>query len=164
MHARHLGTCSRRRPGRAALVTGWILAAGVTPAPAQDAPPSEELGEIHRLINQHRTAAGCAALSWHRPAARVAETHSRDMALKDYIDHVAPDGTDPGERLLAAGITWHGLIAENIAQTPAGAASAVELWLGSPPHRENIERCEFTHHGVGVFRDLWTEVLVQDPG
>ena len=131
---------------------------------AEEPAPTGSVGELHLLVNQRREAAGCAALRWHEPTARIAEDHSRDMALRDYFDHVTPDGTDLAARLLSGGVTWRGSIAENIARTPAGAVSAVELWMDSPPHRASIESCEFTHHGAGVFRDRWTQVLVETPG
>ena len=95
---------------------------------------------LHELLNVYRTSVGCTSLRWHEPAARVAEAHSRDMESRDYLDHVSPEGTDPGRRLLAGGVTWHGLVAEN------------------------IERCDFTHHGIGRHADRWTQVLIQNPG
>ena len=125
------------------------------------APPAD-LQLLHLEVNRHRASVGCTKLEWHGAAARVAEGHSRDMAARDYFDHVSPEGTDPGRRLLSAGVSWSA-VAENIALTPAGPESALELWLDSPPHRENIERCEFTHHGVGAHGDRWTQILVQQP-
>ena len=145
------------------LLLGLVArSAGHSGSGMQEAVP-DDLREMHDLLNRHRESVGCPALGWHRPSARVAESHSRDMVDRDYFDHVSPDGVDPGERLLEGGVTWSGAVAENIARTPAGALSAGELWLDSAPHRANIERCEFTHHGVGGFGDRWTQVLVQDP-
>jgi uncharacterized protein YkwD len=131
--------------------------------PAETGPTEPDLAQAHQLINRHRASVGCDTLAWHEPAAEVAGTHSRDMSDRGFFDHVNPDGIGPGGRLLAAGVTWTGYAAENIAQTPAGATSAGEMWLDSASHRENIERCEFTHHGIGGYDDLWTEVLIQDP-
>jgi uncharacterized protein YkwD len=146
------------------LVTLIVPATGLAQGEvAADTKPPAELAALHALLNRHRTTAGCPPLAWHEPTARVAEAHSKDMALTDYFDHVSPDGLDPGQRLLAGGVTWHGLVAENLAWTPAGAMSAGEMWLDSPPHRANIERCEFTHHGIGAYGDRWTQVLVQNP-
>jgi len=123
----------------------------------------EALSEIHTLVNRHRLAIGCDSLAWYEPAARVAEAHSRDMAERDYFDHVTPEGLDLARRLLAGGVAWSGSTAENLAYTPAGAPSAFDLWMDSSPHRANIERCDFTHHGVGLYRYRWTQVLVEGP-
>ena len=124
---------------------------------------TKSLSELHRLVNGHRQAAGCEELEWHEATARVAEGHSTDMSRRDYFDHLTPEGTDLSRRLLAGGVTWHGSIAENIAMTVRGPEIVMELWVDSPPHRANLEECSFTHHGLGLFRDRWTQVLVERP-
>jgi uncharacterized protein YkwD len=115
------------------------------------------------MVNRHRESAGCHPLAWHEGTANVAEAHSEDMYRQDYFDHRAPDGTDVFRRLLEGGVTWHGSIAENIALTVRGPGTVLELWLDSPPHRRNVEDCAFTHHGLGLFRDRWTQVLIENP-
>jgi len=124
---------------------------------------AEALAELHLLVNHRRVAAGCEPLRWHEPTARVAEAHSKDMARRAYFDHLTPEGTDLSERLLAGGVTWHGSIAENIALTVRGPATVIELWMDSPPHRSNLEDCSFTHQGLGLYVDRWTQVLVEQP-
>lgn len=159
----------RRLPGvtrGGVLVT--LLGVWLSPAAglAQSTPGSNlerTLAELHQLINEHRAEVGCPPLLWHEPTARVAEAHSIDMARRDYFDHVTPEGTDLSRRLLAGDVAWRGSIAENLALTVRGPDVVLELWLGSPPHRANIEECAFTHHGIGLFEDRWTEVLVEDP-
>jgi uncharacterized protein YkwD len=120
--------------------------------------------ELHDLVNRYRASAGCLPLAWHEEAARVAESHSADMSRRDYFDHRSPEGTEVADRLLAGGVTWHGLAGENIALTAAGPEVVFDLWVDSPPHRANIEECAFTHHGLGMYRDRWTQVLVERPG
>jgi uncharacterized protein YkwD len=135
-------------------------------SPAQavgDSAVARSLSELHQLVNVHRRAAGCDALRWHEATARVAEAHSADMSRRDYFDHLTPEGTDLFRRLLAGGVTWQGSIAENIALTLRGPEIVIELWMDSPPHRANIRDCSFTHQGLGVFRDRWTQVLVERP-
>ncbi len=122
-----------------------------------------EVRELHGLVNAHRRGAGCTALGWHEPTARVARGHSEDMADQRYLHHVSPSGETLIKRLLRGGVTWRGSVGENLAATPAGAGSALELWLDSPPHRRNLENCAFTHHGVGRVGDVWTQVLVSNP-
>jgi uncharacterized protein YkwD len=121
------------------------------------------LSDLHELVHEHRQAAGCEALKWHEPTARVAEAHSKDMATRDFFDHLSPEGTDLSRRLLAGGVTWLGSIGENIALTVQGPGIVIDLWMDSPPHRANLENCIFTHHGLGVFRDRWTQVLIERP-
>ena len=121
------------------------------------------LADLHARINEYRSSTGCPPLLWHEAAARVAEAHSVDMARRDYFDHGTPEGTDLSHRLLSGGVTWNGSIAENIALTVRGPATVIELWVSSPPHRANLEHCSFTHHGLGWFRDRWTQVLLENP-
>lgn len=142
------------------------LALAFTPAFAQaerSAPAAALVAELHRRVNEYRNVAGCPELRWHEAAARVAESHSRDMATRDYFDHVSPEGIDLQKRLLAGGVTWRGAIAENIALTARGPDVVIELWIDSPPHRENLDFCDFTYHGLGLHRDRWTQVLLERP-
>lgn len=161
---------SRRRSpdlGLAALLIGLIGLTLPSPSvaqPADESAVSQALSELHGLVNIQRRAAGCEALQWHEGTARVAEAHSADMASRDFFDHLTPEGTDLTRRLLAGGVRWRGSIAENIALTVQGPEIVIELWMDSPPHRANLEDCAFTHQGLGVFRDRWTQVLIERPG
>jgi uncharacterized protein YkwD len=125
---------------------------------------ARSLSDLHQLVNQRRRATGCEALEWHEATARVAEAHSADMSRRGYFDHFTPEGTDLHGRMLAEGVSWQGSIAENIALTVRGPDIVIELWMDSPPHRANLLDCSFTHHGLGLFRDRWTQVLVERPG
>jgi len=147
-----------------AITAAGLLLPPSMPAQTPASVVSSSLQDLHRRINVHREAAGCRPLAWHEGAARVAESHSTDMSRRDYFDHRNPEGMEVGGRLLAGGVTWHGLAGENIALTAAGPEVVIDLWVDSPPHRENMEECAFTHHGLGVYRDRWTQVLVERPG
>ena len=116
------------------VVLGGLLLAASSTAYGQ----SGEVGKLHTLINDHRDAIGCPRLIWHPAAAVVAESRSRDMDVRDYFDHTDPDGRTFIDELASAGIHAWGTVAENIALTQAGADSAMELWLESPPHRRNL--------------------------
>lgn len=130
------------RTGRATVTVG--LAAQIL-AMEQDA---------FEQVNVQRTNEGLAALIMDEDVRAVARGHSEDMAARDFFDHVNPDGLDPFERLAAAGIayTWAG---ENIAWNnyPDPVPTAVEGWMNSQGHRENILRQQFTHTGMGVASD-----------
>ncbi len=105
------------------------------------------------LINVERRARGEAELVWDAELTRMARLHSERMAEQDFFNHTDPDGRDTVARAHDFGISgWHAL-AENIAYNagdsdPAGFA--VEHWLRSPKHRDNILRDGFTHSGIGV--------------
>jgi hypothetical protein len=118
------------------------------------------VADMARLVNAHRQARGCPALIWLDAAAAAAQAHSADMARRDYFDHVSPEGQKPWDRLTARGVRYS-LVAENIAFTPQRSASeTLQGWIESPGHRENLENCAYTHHGIGLQDAYWTHVFV----
>lgn len=137
---------------------------GSSPAAHPDSRPgSGPEARLHALVNARREAVGCPPLAWHAPAARVAEDRSADMIAHRYFDHRTPDGRTVFDELAAARIRAAGDIAENLALTPAGPASALEMWRDSPEHRRNLDRCSFTHHGLGERDGVWTQILLANP-
>jgi uncharacterized protein YkwD len=141
------------------VVLGGLLLAAASPLYGQ----SGETGRLHDMINQHREAVACPALAWHQGAAVVAQYRSADMDRRDYFDHTDPDGRTFIDELASAGIQAWGTIAENIALTQAGAESALELWVESPPHRRNLDFCAFTHQAIGLSSGYWTQILLAQP-
>lgn len=151
------------RPGRwlaaaTLLVVVAVLAAAVL-APPADAGIDEERAErlIADRVNDRRTAAGLDALAYDRSLAAVAAHHSGDMARRDYVGHVSPDGEGLAARYDRFGVDCHG--GENVYYTPRGrlaaseralAAHVVGAWMDSTGHRESLLRERFTAQGIGV--------------
>ncbi len=107
------------------------------------------------LINAERRARGRQPLSWDGSLTRVARYHSENMARQGFFNHVDRSGSDIRERAHAHGVGGWKALGENIAynqgyEDPAGFA--VERWMTSSKHRENILNGEFTHAGLGVAR------------
>lgn len=117
-----------------------------------------ETAEVARLVNEHRARIGCPALVWDDAAARAAQAHSDDMARRNYFSHTSPEGRTMVDRLRAQGASYR-MIAENIAMGQPNAREAVRSWLGSAGHRQNIENCGYTRHGVGLNAGRWTHVF-----
>lgn len=118
------------------------------------------VGEMARLVNARREGRGCPALAWLQPAAEAAQAHSADMARRDFFDHVSPDGQQPRDRVSARGVRFR-MLAENIAWTPGqGARATLQGWIESGGHRENLDNCAYTHHGIGLHEGYWTHVFV----
>jgi uncharacterized protein YkwD len=122
----------------------------------------------HDQINGERTSRGIAALTLREDLRLVARAHSEDMIARGFFDHDNPDGLDPFERMGNAGITFS-TAAENIAtNTGFGASSvsaAVNGWMNSDGHRNNILNADFTHTGMGVATDgagkfMYTQVFI----
>lgn len=135
---------------------------------------------IHRLINEERRKNGFEPLQWDQTLANIALSHSKDMAERDYFDHINPEGEDfadryakhsynlethIGDRVYVGG---ENLFLNNVVKSynydPATnevyeyqyndldelAQSTVQGWMDSPGHRDNI-LTPFTREGIGIY-------------
>jgi uncharacterized protein YkwD len=99
-------------------------------------------------VNSVRTAAGLAPLALCRTLDRSAQAYAARMAADDRFDHVATDGTGPGERLTAAGYRWSAW-GENIAAGQHTVYEAMQGWRKSPTHLATMTNPRYTHVGFG---------------
>ena len=86
-------------------------------------------------------------LAWDANLVVAAASHAEDMARRGYFDHDSPEGREAGHRVRAAGYRWAS-VGENIALGETSAAAAVQGWLGSPAHCENIMAADFADVGL----------------
>jgi uncharacterized protein YkwD len=127
--------------------------------------------EVLRLVNgqrflgatcgDHPIGGGVGPLESDGILRGVARAHSEDMSNRDFFEHTNPDGDDPGDRMSAAGFTGAQPWGENIAMGPRTAQAVVDLWMGSPPHCENILYNPYAVIGIGYFEGpagpYWTQ-------
>ncbi len=133
----------------------------------------------HELINIQRVNLGLDPLEHVEKIRLIARSHSEDMASRGYFSHNTPEGLDPTDRAQRAGYNCRkdfGLryrigLAENIHQgwlfagyrTVNGrtapynlysaeeiARNAVEGWMNSPGHRQNILDSSYDRAGMGI--------------
>lgn len=95
--------------------------------------------------------------------ARLAREYSCALLRRGALSHTDPDGKTVGDRVLSVGKKFLA-VGENLARStgpgdPLGAA--IDAWMQSPGHRENILRPDFTDTGVGVCRDGTTYYFTQ---
>lgn len=146
-------------PARAQSVTADALYRQMEPI-ATD-PISGPIAEMEAMVleftNDARRDRGVRSLQLDTVLAQAARYHSRDMNQRDYFDHRSPDGVSARQRIG----TWHrwliGQVGENIWEIRlrskdmrALARLAVDGWLNSPSHRDNLLQADFTHIGIGV--------------
>lgn len=135
--------------------------AAPAPKPA-DPPPSSDAEEVTALVNAERAKEGCSPVRSNSKLATAASRHSADMVSRDYFSHTSPDGSDPGDRVTAAGYRWS-TYGENIAKGQSSPASVMDSWMNSPGHRANIVNCAFKEIGVGKQDSsggpVWTQVF-----
>jgi uncharacterized protein YkwD len=130
---------------------------GAEPAPpdlavTRDNPLRTLEKETFLLINQYRKEQQLPVLAWDDTIARVARSHSNDMATgKVDFGH---DGFSQRVDQLKTALTGLRGAGENVLRTddPSElAARAVDLWLKSPHHLENI-RGDFNYSGLGIWQ------------
>lgn len=86
------------------------------------------------------------ALKMNLKLMEAARKHAENMAAQEKMDHVL-DGKNPGDRAKAAGYKFRAL-GENVAAGQRTPKEAVQAWMNSPPHRENILKDAYTEIGV----------------
>ncbi len=133
------------------------------PTEASTTPPSQqeliaeeiEVG-IHQKINEERTNAGLPALSLNTELSSLARAHSVDMLSNNYFAHDNAAGCSSSCRLTNAGFLWN-MSGENIYVMSGYTIAvdrvvemAIESWMNSAGHRENILNPSFTEEGIGI--------------
>lgn len=105
--------------------------------------------EVIRLTNVQRQANGLNALNENSVLDAAALAKGNDMLAKGYWAHFAPDGTSPWSFFLSFGYKYS-YAGENLARDFPDASSAVNAWMNSPSHRENILNPNYRDIGIGV--------------
>ncbi|MBD2250828.1 CAP domain-containing protein [Nostoc parmelioides] len=122
--------------------------------PVESATTAQIETAIRQGINQVRQRNGLQPLQNNVKLAQVARNYSRQMAQKNFFSHTGADGSTPADRVRAGGISYW-VVGENLytsTNIPRPVPSAIEGWMKSPGHRENILRPVFAETGVGVWR------------
>jgi uncharacterized protein YkwD len=128
-------------------------------------PSSSQLSLTDQMavqINQERSKHNCQPLSISAKLSNMAQSHSNDMAQRDFFAHTSPEGQRPRDRAQQVDYRY-AMLAENIAAGTSDINVVIEMWLESPAHRANMLGCEFTEIGVGFSTnpnssdiDYWT--------
>ena len=120
--------------------------------------------EVVRLTNEKRTQAGLSALNLNSTLSQAAQAKGADMLNKGYWAHVAPDGTQPWVFFTDLGYKYR-YAGENLARDFSSASSAVEAWMNSASHKENLLSSKYKEVGIGVIEGnlagVDTTIIVQ---
>jgi uncharacterized protein YkwD len=98
--------------------------------------------------NSARGANGVTALSLNSKLDASAQAKANDMAAKDYWSHNTPSGDPPWIFIDAQGYAYQKL-GENLATGFNSEQAAIDGWMASPPHRENLLDPAFVDVGFG---------------
>ncbi len=149
----------RRLPALA--LAGLCLGAapGVTQSPSLEPMPGDRSAEsmeqaVARRVNEIRRAHDRVPLQVDPTLSRVAREHACALAKRGALSHEGPSRQTVGDRVRAAGKIFR-MVGENLAwnqNAPEPAFSAVNGWMRSPGHRENILEPGFSETGIGICR------------
>lgn len=131
-----------------------IVAVPFNPPSAADATAADE--ELLQRINAARAQprrcgnkplSAAAPLRPNALLRAAAQAHARDMLDHNYFAHEGRDGSSPAQRVAETGYSYR-IVGENLASGPETAAEAVEGWIASPGHCENLMDARFVESGV----------------
>lgn len=88
------------------------------------------------LVNALRASRGLSALAPSGPTGRAAAEQAVRMAKANEMKHLIGFGDDFGDRMRRNGVALPA--AENISSGQATVAAAVQAWIDSPKHLENM--------------------------
>jgi uncharacterized protein YkwD len=116
-------------------------------------------GQVLTLVNQKR-AAGASCGGVYKPPAPAltldtrlrcaARKHSMDMGMKNFFSHTGSNGSTFTQRISNAGYVYT-TAGENISAGYATPSAAVDGWMASTGHCNNIMNPNFKHLGVGYY-------------
>jgi uncharacterized protein YkwD len=155
---------------RRALPFILLLCAGCATAPPHAlAPPPDPHTQmsalenrIFELIQDERQKIDPKAkpLALDSELVGVARQKSLDMANRNYMAHLSPDGSSSASIIMDQDAAFQGLLGENIAaehylkdygvDVETFARRFVDLWLASPVHRDNLSFPAYDRTGVGA--------------
>ncbi len=105
------------------------------------------------IANSYIGTYGLEPFVKHQDLASCGRLHSQDMLARKYFSHVSPEGETFDQRVAkATGGKVFGT-GENIAFGQRNPILALDAWINSPGHRENIIRNAGNYMGVGVAFD-----------
>jgi uncharacterized protein YkwD len=150
------------------------LSATVAVIAGQPTQCSVPVDEALRRINAARAAGQrcgwrsmppAPPLRWNGALQAAAASHSRDMARRNYFDHRSPEGRTVSERAAASRYKSR-MVGENLAGGDRNVAGAVQGWVDSPSHCQNMMNPQFNEVAVACvgrpgsqWGTYWTMVL-----
>jgi uncharacterized protein YkwD len=139
--------------------------ASIAPPPPPPDPhtlmPDLEL-RIFQLVQdeRHKIDPGAKMLMPDTELIGAARAHSIDMADRNYIAHVSPNGETTTDLIMNTDASFEGIVGENIAAEHFVVGYAIDVdelahrfvatWLASHSHRDNLAFSAFDKSGVGA--------------
>lgn len=139
------------------LLVGSVVVLAIVTAPRLESPQNPaavSAAEVAVLTNRERSEKDIPVLQRNSLLDQAAQMKAQDMAANGYYAHVSPDGTTPMHWVGKAGYKYL-IIGENLVVNRTDAEQVVDAFMGSPGHRANILRSDFTEIGIGVANGIY---------
>lgn len=130
------------------LSLGFCLILALPLAAADKIEPTADEKAVLELSNKERKAADVKPLAFDAVLMKAARDHAANMAKQGKLSHEL-DGIAFGDRLQATGYKY-GSAAENVAAGQKTPAKAIESWMNSEGHKQNLLNPGLTVLGVGI--------------
>lgn len=104
---------------------------------------------VVELVNQERSSRGLPALKFNNFLNESALRKAGDMFAFNYWAHNSPSGREPWAFFKESGYKYL-YAGENLARDFPSAEEAVNAWMASPSHRDNILNPKFKEIGLAV--------------
>lgn len=117
--------------------------------------------EMLARINAYRAAGAvcggtafpaASAVSWNGQLQTAATVMASDIARTGSHSHIGSDGSTFGSRITAAGYSYS-YAGENISGGYGSVQGAVDGWMASQVHCENVMKAEFREIGASCMRN-----------
>lgn len=105
--------------------------------------------KLVELTNQKRTEQGFSVLTLNNELSKAALLKGQDMFSKNYWAHNAPDGTTPWSFFKQAEYDYI-YAGENLARGFTTPDDAINAWMASPTHKENMLSSNYNEVGFAV--------------
>ena len=103
---------------------------------------------VLKLINNYREKNGIPKLSMGNKLLKLARLKADDMVKKNYFSHSSPTYGSPFDMMKNYGLSYK-VAGENIAGNPS-LEGAVNSWINSSTHRENLLSKSYNYAGIGI--------------
>ena len=126
------------------------LAAGPTTVLAADASGPATRAHLLVLVNQQRASNNLSPLTDNPHLDTAAQDYAQVLVADTCFGHTCGAQPDFTGRDESAGYAAWTMLGENVAAGQLTPEAVVAAWMGSPEHRANILRPEFTDIGLGI--------------
>lgn len=108
--------------------------------------------QILDRTNAERAKIGCQPLRLDERLTRAARLHNKEMRDRRYFDHISPDRTHPYPEHRAKAQGYQGEVSEIIALGASNPQEAMQGWMSSQGHREELLKCSWKSVGIGALK------------